>query len=237
MSQQFLTNRDNVIQVGGSPISLGQKTGASSLPVTIASDQTLPLPSSAATSTKQSDGTQKTQVVDGSGNVISATSNALNINTASGVGEAFSISLTPTVGTAAYIAGDSIGGVLTFASASSTSGRSIVIDSIALVDKGQQSLPVTFQWFRATPTGGTYTDGSPLVYASTDYTTYAGQTRFTTADWLSYPATPTDAFASKNDLQTTLPITATSLFALLIADSSFSLTAGDIIITLSGRRL
>ena len=44
----------------------------------------LPLPALAATSTKQSDGTQKTQIVDGSGNVIGATSNALDINIKSG---------------------------------------------------------------------------------------------------------------------------------------------------------
>lgn len=44
----------------------------------------LPLPALAATSTKQSDGSQKTQVVDGSGNVIGATSNALDINIKSG---------------------------------------------------------------------------------------------------------------------------------------------------------
>lgn len=37
-----------------------------------------------ATSTKQSDGSQKTQVVDGSGNVIGSTSNALDINIKSG---------------------------------------------------------------------------------------------------------------------------------------------------------
>jgi hypothetical protein len=42
------------------------------------------LPTLAATSTKQSDGTQKTQVVDGSGNVIGATSNALDVNIKSG---------------------------------------------------------------------------------------------------------------------------------------------------------
>lgn len=42
------------------------------------------LPALAATSTKQSDGTQKSQVVDGSGNVIGATSNALDINIKSG---------------------------------------------------------------------------------------------------------------------------------------------------------
>lgn len=37
-----------------------------------------------STSVKQSDGTQKTQVVDGSGNVIGATSNALDVNIKSG---------------------------------------------------------------------------------------------------------------------------------------------------------
>lgn len=42
------------------------------------------LPTSAATSTKQSDGSQKTQIVDGAGNVIGATSNALDVNIAGG---------------------------------------------------------------------------------------------------------------------------------------------------------
>src|ERR1019366_8371621 len=44
----------------------------------------LPLPALAATSTKQSDGTQKSQIVDGSGNVIASTSNALNVNITGG---------------------------------------------------------------------------------------------------------------------------------------------------------
>lgn len=54
---------------------------AAAVPVTAAS---LPLPALAATSTKQSDGTQKTQVVDGSGNVVSATANAMDVNIKSG---------------------------------------------------------------------------------------------------------------------------------------------------------
>lgn len=45
---------------------------------------TLPLPTLASTSTKQSDGSQKAQIVDGSGNVIGSTSNALDINIKSG---------------------------------------------------------------------------------------------------------------------------------------------------------
>ncbi len=40
----------------------------------------LPLPALASTSTKQSDGTQKTQIVDGGGNVIGSSGNSLNVN-------------------------------------------------------------------------------------------------------------------------------------------------------------
>ncbi len=39
----------------------------------------LPLPAGAATSADQTNGSQKTQIVDGSGNVIASTSNALNV--------------------------------------------------------------------------------------------------------------------------------------------------------------
>jgi hypothetical protein len=58
--------------------ALGQKTAAGSAPVVLASDQTLPLPTGAATETtlgtrassaNQTNGSQKTQVVDAGGNV------------------------------------------------------------------------------------------------------------------------------------------------------------------------
>jgi hypothetical protein len=44
----------------------------------------LPLPTGAATSANQTNASQKTQIVDGSGNVIASTSNALNVNISSG---------------------------------------------------------------------------------------------------------------------------------------------------------
>jgi len=70
----------------------GQATSANSSPVVIASDQSavsvsatsLPLPTGAATAADQTNGSQKTQIVDGSGNVIGSTANALNVNVAGG---------------------------------------------------------------------------------------------------------------------------------------------------------
>lgn len=47
------TQSVDLVDVGGSPITLGQKTAANSLPIVIASDQTLPLPSGAATAANQ----------------------------------------------------------------------------------------------------------------------------------------------------------------------------------------
>lgn len=67
----------------------GQALAAASVPVVLTAAQESALTPPAAitgfsTSTKQSDGSQKTQVVDGSGNVIGATSNALDVNIKSG---------------------------------------------------------------------------------------------------------------------------------------------------------
>lgn len=82
----------NVAQLAGTAtsVSSGNKDNGT-LRVTIATDQvqltnklltTPDLPALASTSTKQSDGTQKTQIVDGSGNVIASTSNNLNVQCA-----------------------------------------------------------------------------------------------------------------------------------------------------------
>jgi len=74
----------------------------------------LPLPALAATSTKQSDGTQKTQIVDSSGNVIGATSNALDVNIKSGFSSTIAVtqSTSPWVvsGTVATNADGSVSG-------------------------------------------------------------------------------------------------------------------------------
>lgn len=49
------------------------------------SASTLPLPTGASTSANQTNGTQKSQIVDGSGNVIGSTTNALDVNIKSGI--------------------------------------------------------------------------------------------------------------------------------------------------------
>lgn len=82
---QYIQIRDSAGNERGVNVSAGNAllvdASATTQPISAAS---LPLPALAATSTKQSDGSQKTQIVDGSGNVIGATSNALDVNIKSG---------------------------------------------------------------------------------------------------------------------------------------------------------
>jgi hypothetical protein len=73
---QIVDGSGNVISATGNALDVNLKTPATVQISAVA----LPLPTLAATSTKQSDGTQKSQVVDGVGNVIGATANALDVN-------------------------------------------------------------------------------------------------------------------------------------------------------------
>lgn len=180
----------------------------------------------------------------GVGNIWQSAQSLGEVASAAGAGSTitaeqigFAKQLTPTVGTAAYVAGDVIGGILEFTTINSSTGRPISIESVSVVDKSQQSIPCTLLWFSATPAGGTYTDGSALVFHANDYAKFQGGTRIQETEWTSYPATPTDDFASKNGLATHVALAGTSLFALLIADDAFSLTAGDLIINVNGRQL
>jgi uncharacterized cupin superfamily protein len=68
-----------VANTGANATAVKVDNSAVTQPISAAS---LPLPALAATSTKQSDGSQKTQIVDGSGNVIASTSNNLNVQCA-----------------------------------------------------------------------------------------------------------------------------------------------------------
>lgn len=54
----------NLADVGGAAISLGQKTASASIPVILASDQTLPLPTGAATSALQTTGNTSLASID-----------------------------------------------------------------------------------------------------------------------------------------------------------------------------
>jgi hypothetical protein len=91
----------DVITVQGIASMTALKVDGSAVtqPVSAAS---LPLPTGAATSAAQTDGTQKSQIVDGSGNVIGSTSNALDVYVTSPI----SVSLSETTDSVAVFGND-----------------------------------------------------------------------------------------------------------------------------------
>lgn len=163
---------------------------ANSQPVVVASDQSavpvsaasLPLPTGAATSTKQSDGSQKTQVVDGSGNVIGATSNALDINIKSGNPTSITANAGTDLNTSA-LALESGGNLATIASAIKAEDA-----ASADADKGIQVLAVR----KGTPanTSGTDGDYEPLqVSGGRLWVDASGKTLTVDASGVAVPVT------------------------------------------------
>jgi hypothetical protein len=151
----------------------------------------------------------------------------------------FSYTLTPTVGTAAYIAGDAIGGILIVPLGLALSSTvPVEVESIYISDKSKVHPAMFIEFFKATPTSGTYTDGSPLVYGSGDHANSIGNISVLAADWVDMPrVTATASRVSINDLGMVVNGTSQNIYILVHADSAFSLTALDWTVTVSGRTL
>lgn len=72
------------------------------------------------------------------------------------------LAVTPTISNGAiYAAKDAVGGIMTFANAARSSGASIRIEAVQVVDKGQQMAALDLILFDRNPGSGTFTDNSP----------------------------------------------------------------------------
>lgn len=80
------------------------------------------------------------------------------------------VSVTPTIDTNAYAAGDLIGTKLTFASALNASSLSGLLTSVTLTDLGAEGKNVELVIFNADPTGTTFTDNAAFDPADADLT-------------------------------------------------------------------
>lgn len=210
---------------------------------------TISLPTGAATSaaqttmaTNQTGGGQKTQIVDGSGNVISATANALDINIKSGsaavaasenhIGEVggniLPITNAMTTSNATVTTGQSIGGIQTLANAvrvsgslgaSGTSGiiQSVVITFLDAVATSE----IDVYFYNATvTTGSNCQNATPFVLQTADRTNVLGIAKVT-----DFTSSNTAVVAQANNLAIPFGLaSSTSLFACLVARGSFAIT-------------
>lgn len=136
-------------------------------------------------------------------------------------GKSFAITQTPTVGTAAYVAKDAVGGLLTFANAARASGGSIIVDSVTVVDKSQTMLVLDLVLFNVTFTGPT--DSSVFDPTDAELLTCVGVVPITT--WTDFND---NSVAHRSGLGLNIVLAGTSLFGALVARSAGSLTNGDI---------
>lgn len=137
----------------------------------------------------------------------------------------FNVASAITTSGAGYILGDCIGGIISLTTVNYASGRPVKLKSVCIKDKGGAAPAMHIEFYKSTPTGGTYTDNSAVVRGTTDSANRVGTVNVLAADYLT-DITETTATFSGIDHQ--MSVNATTLFVLLIAQASFTETNGNL---------
>lgn len=125
---------------------------------------------------------------------------------------------------------DIIGGIIEFPTVNSVSGRPVKVTSLSGWDKTGLAPAFTLMLFKATP-GGTTTDNGGWTPAAGDDALFVGAIKIVAGDWY-IPLSGKGVF-TKGDVGQIQPVTATSLFGLIIADSTWNAAStSDLILTL-----
>lgn len=119
-----------------------------------------------------------------------------------------------------YAIGEVLGGIQTITSASLSTGKPIKLTSVTAKDKTGLTPAFTLLFFSATPSGGTYTDNAALVLGSGDLANLVGAVKFVAGDW--YVPVAGSGVAAKGEIGLVLSLAATSLFMLVIMDSTWN---------------
>lgn len=78
------------------------------------------------------------------------------------------IKVVPVINTSAYTGGDAVGGKQTLTDALRSSGGTAVLESIMVLDRGNQKAALEILIFDADPTAATITNNSPFVFSTDD---------------------------------------------------------------------
>lgn len=90
---------------------------------------------------------------------------------------------TVTVDTAIFASGDSIGGKITLTDTMDVSGGSAILDSILIVDAGNQKPVGKFYFFNSDPSASTLTNNAAAVIHANDLAKLLGVVDFASGDW------------------------------------------------------
>ncbi len=143
--------------------------------------------------------------------------------------------LTPVIDTAVnYAAGDVVGGIQTIAGAVAAADGRLELRSVNVRDKAGQAPALLLYLFSATPAAGTYTDNAPLAWGAGDAANQVGVIDIAAANYKTVAGVSSQTLSDIGQVHTA---TATSLFALIIANGAYNAAAlGDLIITMAWDR-
>lgn len=101
-------------------------------------------------------------------------------------GSLITVSPTVTIDTAAYTAGDLLGGKLTLTDAVRVVGSSGIVQSIVLIDQDNEKREIDVVFFDSDPSGTTFTNNAALDVADADMAKIVGTVKITSADYISF---------------------------------------------------
>lgn len=136
-------------------------------------------------------------------------------------GDVLSASVTPTVSTTAYTAGDVIGAKMTLASLARVAAGSGLIQSVLLHSKSAQTGAVDLLLFSADPSASTFTDNLALALNAADFDKLIGVVHLT--DWTNL-GTPSIAQGHGLGIPFKLPA-GTTIYAVLVARATPTLAS------------
>ncbi len=124
------------------------------------------------------------------------------------------ITPTITVDTAAYAAGDSIGGKLTLTNAMRESGGTGVLSGLTLIDRANQKPALEIFLFDSDPSAATITDNAAFVFGADDFKVIA-KVVVAAADWTTINSKATAELANLN--RVVRAVGSRNLFAAVVA--------------------
>jgi hypothetical protein len=147
-----------------------------------------------------------------------------------------SVSIAVTTSGANYVANDCVGGIVSVLASNYATGRRLTLRSVQINTKltgANVTTAVGFNlyFFKATPSGGTYTDNAGLAWGTGDAANKVGQLKSVAADYIA-DGTTQEASACYQNLNMKMPVSATTLFMLIVVQGAATITNGTLTINL-----
>jgi len=135
-----------------------------------------------------------------------------------------------------YAAGDVVGTIIELAVlAAAVAGAKFRLKSVHVVDEAGQAPALLIYFFTATPTGGTYTDNTAVVWGALDGNREQGVVSVAAANYVTVAGKSSQTLSGIDQIH--VP-SAASIFMLVIANGAYNAAAdGNLIITASWERV